>query len=202
MVGNGDGYLRDIILIVRFGKLVTNARMIRISVTARLPVLGHISGIDRHSNHIVSGWHYGLTIATVENKVLTAEKESISVRPARTDPLIAGNANCSTGTKFVIFRRHSIQPIGIGIGIQHAKTALRSLPHGPCLWIDELIQSVVAEMIVVMARRKFVETVIIGDVNIRIAERDIGIADIRSHDGESDNTPGPSRYTAFLDTTE
>lgn len=58
-----DRYLRDVVLKVRFRKLMTNTGSVRIRVAARLSGNGNESGIDRDSDNVLTGRHGRLAVS-------------------------------------------------------------------------------------------------------------------------------------------
>src|SRR5437868_4722155 len=160
---------------------MANARMVRISVTAGFTILGNKAGIDRDPDDVIARRNYRLAVATIENEILPAQKEPVSVCPAGANALVAWNTDAAARPELSILRRNAIEPVRVRISIEHAEAFLRGLPHDARLWINELIKRVMAEMIVMVACSEFIQTVIGGNVNVWIAKIDIGGAHIRRH---------------------
>src|SRR5262249_32737623 len=134
--------------------------------------------IHRDANDVVSWWYNRLPIATVKNKKLPAQEEPVSVCPSMADALVPGNSHAAGIPELRAPGRLSSVSGRHGIGIQHAKALLGRLPDEPCIGIDQLVQGVMAEMVVVVAGGKLEQAIVVGNVNVWIAHDDIRIADI------------------------
>src|SRR5262249_8560363 len=128
--------------------------------------------------------NHGLAVSTVQHEVLATQLPHVLVGAACADALVAGNADLSTdlelwgpGWNPEVGRRR--------LHVDHAEAALGSTPYEPAVRIDQLIERVVAEVEVVVARRELVQPVVCGDVRVRIAEGEVRGADVRGADGEA-----------------
>src|SRR5882672_10896599 len=126
VIGDGDGDLRDVVRVVRFGQRVAEAR--RIDVRARFAGRRHKRRVHGYPNHVIARRHRRLSIAAVEEEVLAAQLPDIDVRPSLADALVTGNAD-----------RPAAGEVGLVVGIagealdlldvDHAEAALRGPPH-------------------------------------------------------------------------
>src|SRR5438270_1056347 len=114
------------------------------------------------ANQVISRRHNRLSVTAIQHKILAAEKETIRIRPAMADSLVAGNADGAAASELRTARRFCAVGGGNRVRIQHAKPFLGRLPDEACRGIDQLIKRVVAEMIVVMASGKVKQPIIVG----------------------------------------
>src|SRR5262249_2548110 len=154
--------------------------------------------VHRDANDVIPWWHYLLPIAAVENKVLAPEEETVGIGPAVADPLISGNADRPATPKLRALRRLSARGSGSGICIQHAEAFFGCLPNEPGRGIDQLILGIVPEMIMMVALGKLEQTIIGGNVNVRITDNDVRIAYVRCFHSKADDSPESGCNTAFL----
>src|SRR5215468_5345924 len=103
------------------------------------------------------------------------------------DSLVARNADGPTISELGALRLLITGRCRSGIGIQHAKSLLGRLPDKSSLWINQFIFGVMTKMVMVMTARELEKSVIDGDVSVRIAHDDVGIADVWRFHGKADN---------------
>jgi hypothetical protein len=130
-----------------------------------------------------------LAIAAIQNKVLSGKRKAVSIRPTHRDTLITGDSDGSAATEFAFFRWITSERGRIRIGIEHAKSPLCRPPNLAGPWVNELVQRIVAEMIVMMTRRELEETIVCRNVFIRIPDEDIAISDVRRHYRKTHKSP-------------
>ena len=152
MAGDNDCRLPDVVVVIALRQLM--AETIRVLVGTRLTVCRDERWVDRDADYVRPGRHWILPVAAVQYEILTCEREAIGVSPACTDSLIAGNVDGAAVPKLPGAWWHTTDGDRIRVRIQHAKTALGCTPDLARCRIDELIKSVVAEVEVVVARRK------------------------------------------------
>ncbi len=159
-----------------------------------------IRRVHRDPQHVRARRDRGLAIATVQDEVLPSEKEDVFVRPADADALVAGNADAATGLVDPRARRDVVADRWrCRVRVDHAEAALRGAPRDPRGRIDELVERVVLEVEVVVTARELVQPVVRGDVDVRIAEVDRPVADVRRLHRETDDPVGSGRHAALLD---
>src|SRR5215213_6090350 len=187
MVGNRDRRRPHVIAVIRFWQLMTEA--LGVNIGARFVLLGYEWRVHGNAYDVVSGRNDRLTVATIEHKVLPGECEAIGVGPARCHTLVSGNADATAVPKFSFTRRHSTDGNRIRIRVEHAEPALCRSPDLARARIDELIERVVAEVEVAMARSKLKQTVASSNVHVWIANKDVLISGIRCHDSKTHERP-------------
>src|SRR5262245_6360463 len=153
---------------------MANALVERIGKPARLASLRHESWIDGDADDVATGRYGVLPVPAVKNKELTPELPNIGVRPTLTYALIASDVRGSATQKL------SVVVIWAGVSavllnIDHAESALSCTPYVAGRRIDQFIKRVVTEVEMVVTGRKFVQSVIRGDVVVWIAKRKIAV---------------------------
>src|SRR5262245_54241387 len=131
------------------------ANLVAVSVNflqeaTRLTCNRRVGRIHRNADDVISGRYYWLPISAIQNEVLSTQEETIRIGPPGADALIARNSDRTARTELMIFRRNTVEPVGIWVGVQHAKAALSGLPNETGFRINELVERVVPEMIVLM----------------------------------------------------
>src|SRR5215213_6039490 len=161
------------------------AETLRIDVRTSFAGLSHKRRIHSDANDVFTRRYDRLAIATIQNKVLSGESKAIRVGPTRSDTLVSGNIDCAAVVEFSCTWRRTTDRNGIRICIEHAEPALCRTPNLAGARIDELIKCVVSKMVMAMAGSKLKESVISGNVVIRIAYEDVLISGVRRHNGKA-----------------
>src|SRR5262249_39184912 len=164
---------------------MANAGEQRICIAARLTSLRHEAGIDGDPQNVVSGWDFRLSIASIQNKILPAQKKHVRVGPSGANSLIPRNTDRPTTAKLGALGRLS-KVARIGIHVNHAKAALRGAPDETRRRIDELVKRVMPEVVMVMTRGELIQSVIGGYVRVGTTESQVAIADVWCCHGEAE----------------
>lgn len=187
MVGYSDVRCANVVAVVGLRQLM--AKALRIDVRTRFTARGFERRIDGDANDVIARRHCRLSIATIQNKVLPGERESISVGPTRGDALVARNADRATATEFSWTRRNATDGHRIRICVEHAETAFGRAPNLARAWVDQLIKCVVPEMEMIVARSELKESVVGFEVIVWIADEDVLVSGVRGHHCESHQSP-------------
>src|SRR5262245_43156873 len=153
MFWNGDGHLGDIVFVVGFRQLMTDAGAVWVCVAARFATCRDKPWIDRDPNDVVAGWNRRLSIASVEHEVLPAELPDVDVRPAFADPLIAGHADRAAAPEVRLVVGIACVSLVL-LHIDHAEAPLGRAPNEAGPGVNQLIERVVPEVIMVVATRE------------------------------------------------
>src|SRR5262245_42861188 len=144
MIRNGNGHLGDVVFVVGFRQLMTDAGAVRVGVATRLVSCRDKPWIDRDTDDVVAGRYRRLSIAAVEQEVLPAELPDVDIRPAFADPLIARHADRATApeVRFVV----GIAGVGLVLlNIYHAEAALGRAPNEAGPRVNQLVKRVMPE---------------------------------------------------------
>src|SRR5882672_1915974 len=99
MVRNRDQRFTNVVVVIRFRQLVTDARMIRVGKATRFARPWDESRIHGDANDVIPRRHRFLSVAAIEDEVLAAKLEEVCVGPSVADSLIAGNADQPTAAE-------------------------------------------------------------------------------------------------------
>jgi hypothetical protein len=143
-----------------------------------------------------------LAVASIEDEVLAAKMQIVGVGPPSAHALVAGNTDRSAIAVLAWARHRSAEPLRVGVGIEHAESALGRPPDKSRHRVDQLIERVVAEVIVVVAAREFKEAIVLRHVLVGIADEDISIPDIWRRHREPNQRVYAWRDLAFHDAAE
>src|SRR5439155_10828695 len=134
------------------------------------------------------------SVAAIKHEVLPAEEFEVRIGIADADPLVAWDSHPPATAvdprphaRIALPWRH----------IDHAKAPLGGAPNVTIVRRDELVGSVVPEVVMVMARCEFEQPVVGGDVHVGIADEDIGIADVRRRHSEPQHPMVASGHASF-----
>src|SRR4051794_10773575 len=114
------------------------AKTLRVNIRTGLIALGNERRIHSDANDVVAGRHDGLSVATVQNEILSSQRETIGVGPTGGNTLVARNADGPTTPELPFARRHATNGNRIRIGIQHAEPTFRCTPNLSGARIDQL----------------------------------------------------------------
>src|SRR5262245_51330627 len=181
MIRDGNRHLCDVVFVVGFRQLMTDAGAVRVGVAARFVSCWDKPWIDRDPNDVVAGRYRRLPVAAVEHEVLPAELPDVDIRPALADPLIARHADSATAPEV----RFVVGVAGVGLvllNINHAEAALGRAPNEPGSGVNQLVKRVMPEVIMVVAVRKLEEAV--AHMMVWIADDQIGVTDVGCSLGE------------------
>src|SRR5262245_12531608 len=146
---------------------MAHAGVKRICIPARFTGLGNEAGIDGDPNDVVARRHRILSIAAVQNEVLTAEEPNVLIRPAGDDSLVSRHTDATTSTKLRLTRGYDAQ-IACGLDVDHAESALGHAPNLPGGCADQLIDRVVTKMKVMMTGSEFIQAVLSRNVSVGV----------------------------------
>src|SRR5262245_23067631 len=179
MIRNGDRHLGDVVFVIGFRQLMADSGAAGVREAARLVPRRDKPRIDRDPNYVVTGRHRRLSVAAVEQEVLPAEPPVVDIRPAFADPLIARYPDRAAAPEVWLVVGISGESLVL-LHINHAEAALGRAPNEPCPGVNQFVESVMPEVIMVVATRKFEEAV--AHVLVGIADNQVGVADVwRSH---------------------
>src|SRR5215510_642060 len=164
----------------------------------------HKWGIYSDANYVVSRWYWELSVSSVEHEILTTEFPDISIRPTDTDSLITSYGGLSGRRRGaareiipIVTRRTRI--CLILLHVDHAKASLGGTPSLISCGIDQFIQCVMPKVEMTMTRSELVKTVVIVKMNVRIAQGQVGCADVGRRNRKSQQRVLARRDAAFFD---
>jgi hypothetical protein len=126
----------------------------------------------------------------------------IGVCPSGADSLIAGNINRAAVPILTGSWNGSAQPLWIGVSVEHTEAPFGGFPDKPGGRVYQLVEGVVPEVIMIVARREFKKSIASSDVLVRVADKDIAVANVGSRHSEADQLMNARRYAALFDTAK
>ena len=184
---NRDRCDADVVVVIGLRQLMT--KTFTVNVWTRLTTVSNEWWIDGDPDDVVPRWHGGLSVAAIQNEVLPGKRKSISVSPAGRDPLITGNTYCAAVSEFSFTRWNTTYRNRIWIRVEHTEAALRRTPNLACPRIDKFVKCIVAEVEMVMTRRKFKEPIVRGKVLVWIANEEVFVSGVWRHYSKTHQPP-------------
>src|SRR6267378_644352 len=194
VVRDVDHRLAHVVRVVGLRKLVAEAGRVLEPAGIGRPA-GDERGIHGDPDGVPARRDWRLPVSAVEDEHLSLQLPDVHVGPSVADALVARHADAPAiairpgldGAVRHRRRRH----------VDHAEAALGGPPDVPRDRVDQLVPRVVAEMEVPVAGGEFVETVVVVEVHVRVADEDIGVADVGRRDREANHPVRPGADAAF-----
>src|SRR5437870_3786732 len=200
-----DRRLRHVVVVVALEEVVAQALRIHRPVVGPIELGAREGRVDMNADYVIARRHRGLPIATVKHEVLSAEPLVVLVGATGADALVAHDRRAEgTGgppADMVDPGSGRLNPAIPRHHVDHAEAALRRLPHLAGGWIHELVGRVMLEMPVLVTGGELVQPVARCHVHRRVAQRDVGVADVGRIDREAHDPVryGGIEHAAFLE---